>query len=129
MEQRQVEGIDAYNFPNDLHGHPMIGWMGDDYVRFIAVELFRQFRQQDVGAVLLAIKCEDRPKLLTSTDEITGTVRIVVAEMRLQVLLQASNGRCWRLRGDGKFSAFGLDQPGLTSVSVGFDIGSTEEAV
>jgi hypothetical protein len=129
MEQRQIDGIDAYNFPTDFIGHPLLTWMGDDYVRFIAAELLRRFRQQDDGTEMLAIKCEERPKLLTSADERTGTVRGVVAEFNLQVLLRASNSQCWRMRGDGKFSAVGLDQPGRASVSVGFDIRSTEEAV
>jgi hypothetical protein len=129
VEQRQVEGIDAYNFPADLVGHPLLAWMGDDYVKFVAVELLRRFRQQDGATEMLAIKCEERPKLLTSVDERTGTVQGVVAEFSLQVLLQASSGQCWRLRGDTKFSAVGLDQPERASVDVGFDIRSTEEAV
>jgi hypothetical protein len=129
MEQRQVEGIDAYDFPADLLGHPLLAWMGGDYVRFIATELLRRFRQQDPGTEMLGIKCEGRPKLLTSAGERTGTVRGVVAEFNLQVLLRSSSGRCWRLRGDGRFSAAGLDRPGQASVSVGFDIRSTEEAV
>ena len=44
--------------------------MGDDYVRYIAVELLRRFRQQIVVKTL-AIKCEERPRLLTSADERT----------------------------------------------------------
>jgi hypothetical protein len=129
MEKRQVNDIDAYNFPADLLGHSLLTWMGDDYVRFIAVELLQRFRRQDAGTEMLAIKCEDRPKVLTTADERTGTVRGVVVELDLQLLLQASNGQCWRLRGDGRFSAVGLDQPGRASVSVGFDIRSTEEAM
>jgi len=129
MEQRQVEGIDTYDFPADLLRHPQLAWMGDDYVRFVAAELLRRFCQQDAGTKMLAIKCEARPKLLSSADERTGTVRSVVAEFNLQVLVRASNGQCWRLRGDGRFSAEALDQPGRASVTVGFDIRSTEEAV
>jgi len=129
MEQRQVEGIDAYGFPADWVGHPLLAWMGDDYVRYVATELLKRFRQQDAGTEMLAIKCEEQPRLLTSADERTGAVRGVVAEFNLQVLLQASNGQCWRLRGDGKFSAASLDQPGRASASLGFDISSTEEAM
>jgi hypothetical protein len=127
MDLRQVEGIDVYSFPADLLGHPLLAWMGDDYVRFIAVELLQRFRNQDAGTEMLGIKCENRPQLLTSVDARTGAVRGVVVEFNLQVLLQASSGRCWRLRGDAKFSAVGLDQPGRASVTVGFDIRSTEE--
>ena len=129
MEQRQVDGIDAYGFPSDLLGHPLLAWMGGDYVRFVAAELRRRFQQQDAGSEMVAIKCEERPKLLTSADERTGTVRGVVAEFNLQVLLLASSGQHWRLRGVGRLSVVGLDQPGRPSVSVGFDIRSTEEAV
>ena len=129
MELRQVEGIDVYNFPTDLHGHPLLGWMGDDYVRFVAAELLRRFRQQDVGSEMVAVKCEERPKFLTSADERTGAVLGVVAEFNLQVLLLASSGQHWRLRGDCKFSVVGLNQPRPASVSVEFDIRSTEEAV
>jgi hypothetical protein len=129
MEQRQIEGIDTYNFPADLHGFPLLAWMGDDYVRFVTIEMLRRFRQQDASTEMLAIKCEERPKLLTNADKRTGAVQGVVAEFNLQVLLQASNGQCWRLRGDAKFSALGLDQPERTSVSVEFDLRSTEEAV
>jgi hypothetical protein len=129
MEKRQAEGMDVYNFPTDLLGHPLLAWMGDDYVRFVAVELLRRFRNQDAGTEMLAIKCEELPKLVTSVHERTGAVRGVVVEFNLQVLLQASSGQCWRLRGDAKFSAVGLDQPGRASVSVGFDIRSREAAV
>jgi hypothetical protein len=128
MEQRQVDGIDAYNFPADLHGDPLLAWMGDDYVHFVATELLRQFRQQDAGTEMVAIKCEERPRLLTRVEERTGTVRGVVAEFKVQVLLQASSGQCWRLHGDAKFAADGLDQPGRASVAIGFDVRSAEEA-
>jgi Protein of unknown function (DUF1579) len=49
VEQRQIDGIDVYNFPADLLGHPLLAWMGEDYVRFIAAELLRRFQQQDAG--------------------------------------------------------------------------------
>ena len=101
--------------------------MGDDYVRFVAAELLRRFRQQDAGTEMVAIVCEDRPKLLASADERTGTVRVVVAEFNLQVLLLASNGQHRRLRGDGRFTASSLDQPGRASVAVEFEIRTTEE--
>jgi hypothetical protein len=127
VEQRQVDGIDTYNFPTDLLGYPLLAWMGDDYVQFVAAELLRRFRQQDVGSEIVAIKCEERPKLVTSADERTGTVRGVVAEFNLQVLLQAGSGQHWRLRGEGRFSASGLDQSGRASVTVGFEIRSTEK--
>ena len=58
VEQRQVDGIEAYNFPDDMLGHPQLAWMGDDYVRFVATELLRRFQQQDAGTELVAIKCE-----------------------------------------------------------------------
>ena len=127
MEHRQVDGIDAYNFPSDLLGHPLLVWMGDDYVQFVAAELLARFREQDAGTEMVAIKCEEQPKLLTSVDEQKGTVRGVVAEFNLQVLLLASSGQHWRLRGDGRFTADGLGQPGRASVTVGFEILSTEE--
>lgn len=129
MEQRQVEGIDAYNFPANLLGHPLLAWMGDDYVRFVATALLLRFREQDADTEMLAIKREDRPQFLTCADERTGTARGVVAAFNLQVLLRASNGQCWRLRGDGKFTADRLDRPGQAAVSVEFDIRSSEEAV
>jgi hypothetical protein len=125
--QRLVDGIDVYDFPEDLLGHPLLAWMGDDYVRFVADELLRRFRQQDAGTEMVAIKCEERPELLTTADDRSGVVSSVEAVFRLQVLLLASSGQHWRLRGDGRFSATGLDQPGRASVSVGFEIRSSEE--
>lgn len=127
MVQRQVDGIDAYNFPDELIGHPLLEWMGTDYVQFVVAELLRRFRQQDAGTEMVAINCEEPPKLLTSADESSGTVRGVVVEFSLQVLLLASSGQHWRLRGNGRFSAAGLDQPRRASVSVGFEVRSTEE--
>jgi hypothetical protein len=125
MEQRQVDGIDAYNFPTDLYGHPLLAWMGDDYAQYVAAELLRRFRQQDAGTEMVAIKCEERPQLLTSVDERTGTVRGVVAMFNLQVLLLASSGQHWCLYGDGRFTAIGLDQPGQASITMGFEVRST----
>jgi hypothetical protein len=124
--QRQVDGIDAYNFPDDLLGHPLLAWMGDDYVRFVADKLLRRFRQQDAGTEMVAIKCEERPELLTTAADRSGVVSGVVAVFSLQVLLLASSGQHWRLRGEGRFTASGLDQPGRASVVVGFEIRSTE---
>lgn len=129
MEQRQVDGIDTYNFPTDLFGHPLLAWMGDDYVRFVASELLRRFRQQDAGCEMVAIKSEERPRLRTIADERTGTVQSVTAEFNLQVLLLASSGEHWRLRGDGRFTATGLDQAERAPVTVGFDVQSAEEVV
>jgi len=103
--------------------------MGDDYVRFVATALLKRFRQQDAGTEMVAIKCEERPKLLTTADGQTGAVSGVVAVFNLQVLLLASSGQHWRLRGDGRFSVSGLDQPGHASITVGFGIHSTEEVV
>jgi len=45
MEHRQVDGIDCYNFPADLIGYPLLSWMGEDYARFIALELLKRFQQ------------------------------------------------------------------------------------
>lgn len=127
MKLRRVEGIDTYNFPEDLLRHPMLKWMGGDYVRFVAVELLRRFRQKDAGAEILSIECEGQPKILPNLDRRTGTVRGVLAEFNLQVLLESSRGKCRRLHGNGKFSVTGLDEPGWESISVGFDIRSSEE--
>lgn len=128
MEYRQVDGFDAYGFPEELVGHPLLAWMGEDYVRFVGDELMEKFRRQDADAELIALKCEQLPELSTSVDERSGVVRVVVAEFDLQVLLRASDGRHWRLRGDGKFTARDLDQKQKTSVTVGFNIRSNEPA-
>lgn len=124
-----MERVDAYGFPEELTGHPLLSWMGDDYVQYIAGELLHRFREQDAGTEMLAIKCEEQPRILTSLNERTNTVRGVVAIFNLQVLLQASNGQYWRLRGDGTFRAAGLHEPGQASVTVQFDLRSTEEAM
>src|SRR5580692_7399374 len=100
MVQRQIEGIDTYGFPEDLLEHSLLAYMGDDYIRYITVELLKRFRQQDDNSEMLAIKCEERPQLLTRVDENTGTVQSIVVNFNLQVLLQASDGQYWRLRGD-----------------------------
>lgn len=64
---------------------------------------------------------------LTTADDRSGAVSGVIAVFSLQVLLLASSGQHWRLRGDGRFSASGLDQPGRATVAVGLEIRSTEE--
>ena len=124
-----MEGIDAYGFPEELDGHSLLAWMGDDYVQYIAEELLERFQEQDAGTEMLAIKCEDLPRILTSLNEQTNAVRAVVAKFNLQVLLKASNGQHWRLRGDGIFRAAGLDEPGLPSTRVEFDVRLAEEAM
>ncbi len=126
MDLRQVEGIDAYNFPADLLGHPLLVWMGSDYVQYIAAELLKRFQEQDPGTEMLAIKCEQRPDLTTTTTQ--GQVTGVVAEFKLQILLQASDKRCWRLRGDGRFCVANLHETTKTSTEIEFDIHSSEEA-
>jgi hypothetical protein len=129
VEQRRVDGIETYGFPSDLLGHPLLTWMGADYLRFVMAELLQRFRQQDPGTEMLAVKCEAPPRLSTEAGQHTGTVRGVKAEFDLQVLLRASSGRRWRLRGIGNFGAADLDQPAGTSVSVGFNLRSAEEVV
>ena len=127
MQYRQVEGIDTDNFPDDLRGHPLLGWMGEDYVRFVAVELLARFRQQDARTEMLSIKCEDRPRVTTTAAEPSGTVRGVVLELPLQVLLQSSAGSYWRLKGEGRFAASGLGGPESPAVTVAFDVRSQEQ--
>ncbi|MHB1561068.1 MAG: hypothetical protein ACYC61_26760 [Isosphaeraceae bacterium] len=128
MEQRKVDGIDAYGFPPDLVGHPLLAWMGEDYLRFVTTELLRKFAEQDPGTQMMIIKCEAPPRLSTEADLATGVVRDVAVEFDLTVLLRALSGRRWRLRGTSKFGASRLDQPQGHTITVGFDLRSAEEA-
>ena len=127
MEHRQVDGIDAYGFPSDLRGNPLLGWMGDDYVRFIAIELLERFQSQDPETEMLAIKCESQPDVASGIEDGTGVVRRVTVKTELQVLLRSKSTVCWRLRGVGPFEAQGLHTPSHTAVTVGFEIQSTEQ--
>ncbi len=127
MEQRKVDGIDAYDFPPDLAGHPLLIWMGEDYLRFVTTELLRKFAEQDPGTQMVIIKCEAPPRLSTEADSATGVVRDVAVEFDLTMLLRSLSGRRWRLRGVGKFGAAGLDQPEGHTLTVAFDLRSAEE--
>ncbi len=127
MEQRKVDGIDAYGFPPDLVGHPPLAWMGEDYLRFVTTELLRKFAEQDPGTQMVIIKCEAPPRISTEADSATGVVRDVVVEFDLTILLRALSGRRWRLRGTGKFGAAGLEQPEGHTITVAFDLRSAEE--
>jgi len=128
VTHRQVDGIDTYNFPDDLIGHPLLAWMGDDYAQYIAVELISRFRQQDGTTEMLALKCESRPELSTSVQDGTGTVIAVWVKVPLQLLLQDKDKDCWRLRGIGEFVADQLHLPNARTVRIGFDIESSEPA-
>ena len=128
MEFRRVEGIDTYHFPPDLIGHPLLAWMGEDYVVYMALRLLERFREQDSGTEMLGIKCEGWPALSTRVSETTGEVVGMVAEVNLQILLRDSRKRPWRLRGLGRFTADNLEQGEGKATSVGFDVKSTEEA-
>jgi hypothetical protein len=127
MEPRQVEGVDAYGFPADLQGYPLLLWMGEDYVRYIIEALLDGLRKQDPGTKMLVIQCDAEPQFSTSVDKKTETVRSVVAEFKLQLLLQGASGQYWRLRGNGRFRVDGLDQPGQWQGNTAFDILSSEE--
>lgn len=127
VEQRKVDGIDAYGFPPDLAGHPLLTWMGEDYLRFVTTELLRKFAEQDAGTQMVIIKCEASPRISTEADSATGVVRDVAVEFDLTMLLRSLSGRRWRLRGVGKFGAAGLDQPEGHTLTVAFDLRSAEE--
>ncbi|HAY22557.1 MAG TPA: hypothetical protein DCY27_10410 [Desulfobacterales bacterium] len=127
MEYRQVEGVDAYGFPADLVGHPLLLWMGEDYVRYVIEELLQGLRKQDPGTEMLVIQCDEKPQFETWVDKKTETVRGVEVEFKLQVLLQGSSGQYWRLRGNGRFRVDGLDHPGQWQGNTAFDILSSEE--
>ena len=122
-----MQEIDAYGFPDDLMEHPMLAWMGQDYVGYVAVELLKRFQEQSLATEMLAIKCEERPRLLTKVDDSTGVVLSVEAAFDLQILLRTLAGSCWRLRGDAKFTAISSDQPTKISKEITFDIRSNEE--
>lgn len=124
MTHRQIDGIDAYNFPEELDGHPLLRWMGDDYARFIAVELLARFREQDAGTDMLAMKCEGRPEMTTRVDDGTGSVVAVDVRVPLQILLRDTNNACWRLRGLGEF----VSDNRHPTVRVAFEIESSERA-
>jgi hypothetical protein len=126
VTHRLVDGIDAYNFPADLTGHPLLAWIGDDYVQYIARELLARFRQQDAHTELLALKCESLPEVSTRLQDGTGTVSGVTMKVPLQLLLQDKNNDCWRLRGVGEFVADQLHLPSAHTVRVGFEIESAE---
>jgi hypothetical protein len=126
VEQRQVDGIDTYGFPRELLGHPQLVWMGEDYVQFIAAELLVGFRKNDPATEMLAMHCEQQPELSIRADERTGTAIGADATFSMQVLLQSSNGQCWRLRGDARFTADGLNQRDAAQVAVAFVIRSSE---
>ncbi|MEO7036666.1 MAG: hypothetical protein ABI548_22150 [Polyangiaceae bacterium] len=116
MEYRQVDGVDIYDFPTELVEHPLLAWMGDDYVQYVIKKLLGKFQQQDAGTVMLAIKCEQKPDLQTSLKEAAGTVTHVVLTLFLQILLETANGARWRLKGIGVF----------TPTSVSFALNSSE---
>ena len=84
---------------------------------------------RSIVPVKASVEGEELPRILTSLNDETNAVRGVVAKFNLQVLLKASNGQHWRLRGDGTFRAAGLDEPGLPSTRVEFELRSTEEAM
>jgi hypothetical protein len=126
---QQTEMVDIYDFPADLINYPLIAWMGDNYIRFIAVELLRRFQQQDAGAKLLAMKCESPPKFASRANEQTGAITQVVVDFDLQLLLKSSDGKSWRLRGISRFAAHALDQTQYPPIQVAFEMSSKEEVV
>ena len=120
--------IQAYGFGSELDSHPLLRWMGDDWVSFVALELLSEFRKQDPGTDLLAVKCEVPPELQTRADERSGTVTEVALRLSLQVLLRDSSGSAWRLRGVGEFTGRGLAGDEPPSHAVSFEIETTERA-
>ena len=127
MEHRQVDGIDAYNSPPDIGDNPLLGWMGDDYVKYIALTLLDRFHDQDAEAEMLGIKLENEPSLETVTREADNVVCQVGAGFELQVLLRSSSGEDWRLKGIATFVARELEQRNSTTVEVTFSIEHSEQ--
>lgn len=119
--------IAVYGFPRDLDGHPLLAWMGEDWVSFVAAELLTALRRQDADTVMEAIKCEGRPTLETRADGASGVVNAVSLSVPLQLLLRDSRGRHWRLRGVGAFNGEGLARPEGPTHRVSFEIESSEE--
>lgn len=57
--------ITAHGFPHDLDGHPLLAWMGVDWVGFVALELLAGFREQDRATDMLEIGATGPPELET----------------------------------------------------------------
>ena len=128
MSPQEAGDIQVYGFGTELDGHPLLGWMGDDWVRFVALELLGQFRKQDAGTELLAVKCEAAPELQTRVQEGSNAVTEVELRLALQVLLRDSSGSSWRLRGVAEFTGRGLAGEQPASHTASFEIATTERA-
>jgi hypothetical protein len=124
----QVNGIDTYGFPTELYTHPLLSWMGENYVDYVAQALIEQLRKQDAGTRLIAMKCEKPPELTTSLRGSAGHTNRVSLHIALQLLVQDTQATYWRLRGIAGFEYIDADDRAQQSVSVFFDLQNTEEA-
>ena len=98
--------ITAHQFPRNLDGHPLLAWMGPDWVDYIAQALHAEFPE------LTRIGCTGRPQMYTGARE-GGRV----AWTRLAIPLQLLVGE-QHLRGVGTFS-------GPDPREVGFELDTT----
>lgn len=128
MNGRRIDGVEALEFPSDLDRHPLLAWMGDDWVRFVTLALLAQFRKQDPGTELVTIECEGAPDLETGAQAASGAVTAVQLRLPLQLLLRDSSRTEWRLRGVGGFAGQGLDGREPPRNSVSFELESTQRA-
>ncbi|MGH2950092.1 MAG: hypothetical protein ACRDPC_28150 [Solirubrobacteraceae bacterium] len=103
----------AYGFPRDLDGHPLLAWMGEDWVSFVARELLAELRMQDAGTEMVGLACTGEPELAT---RVAGTAMTAVS-LRIPLQLRLRDGaRAERvIEGTG---AFGGPDPRTVALEI-----------
>ncbi len=96
--------LKAHGFPRDLDGHPLLAWMGEDWVRHVALALLTELRKQDPGTTMSAINCGEPPQLESRVRPESGAVTAVSLRLRIELLVGDASGREHLLQGVATFT-------------------------
>jgi hypothetical protein len=105
MNYIQVNGTDLHNFPDKEDVKKSLFWMGEDYLVYLLEGFTHQFKAQDAGTEIVAVKCEEEPEFSYVASNKDGKIHGVTVKFKLQFLLLAGNKQHWRLHGIARYAA------------------------
>jgi hypothetical protein len=126
MNHIQVNGTDFHNFPGNEDVKKSLFWMGENYLSYLLKGFTGQFKTQDPGTEIVAVKCEEEPEFSYVASNKDGKIHGVTVKFKLQFLLLTGNKQHWRLHGAATYSAKGLHTE-APQIDLDFDLERSEQ--
>lgn len=125
MTAVEINGTDFHNFPDNEDVKKSLFWMGENYLVKLLEDFSVQFKKQDAGTTIVAVKSEAEPEFSYKASAKDGVIHGVNVTFKLQFLLLAGSGQHWRIQGICLYSAKELHTENST-IEMEFNLASAE---